>query len=182
MTWDFHREVAENSSLLNCYAASSGKFLTDVSGQPIGPIVKGKKSPVLISTLFIPCISINHLSLLDPEDLGTAVVRNVVNHTNQHGVTSQNTGILQHRICICVTCFLGPCHSPSRAIPKFTEISCHGREGVESVVLDSKDYPKSVVEVDNPVLSVLNLLKTKRNLLYIRNQSVPRSKHLPPRL
>ena len=27
-----------------------------------------------------------------------------------------------------------------------------------------------------------NLLKTKRNLLYIRNQSVPRSKHFPPRL
>ena len=26
-----------------------------------------------------------------------------------------------------------------------------------------------------------NLLKTKHNLLYIRNQSVPRSKHFPPR-
>ena len=25
-----------------------------------------------------------------------------------------------------------------------------------------------------------NLLKTKRNLLYVRNQSVPRSKHFPP--
>jgi hypothetical protein len=28
----------------------------------------------------------------------------------------------------------------------------------------------------------LNLLKTKRNLLYISNQSVPRCKHFPPRL
>ena len=28
----------------------------------------------------------------------------------------------------------------------------------------------------------INLLKTKRNLLYIRNQSVPRSKRFPPRL
>ena len=28
----------------------------------------------------------------------------------------------------------------------------------------------------------LNLVKTKRNLLFIRNQSVPRSKHFPPRL
>jgi len=28
----------------------------------------------------------------------------------------------------------------------------------------------------------MNLLKTKRNLLYIKNQSVPRSKHIPPRL
>ena len=28
----------------------------------------------------------------------------------------------------------------------------------------------------------LNLLKTKRNLFYIRNQSIPRSKHFPPRL
>jgi len=28
----------------------------------------------------------------------------------------------------------------------------------------------------------INLLKTKRNLLYIRNQSVPRCKHFLPRL
>ena len=28
----------------------------------------------------------------------------------------------------------------------------------------------------------INILKTKRNLLYIRNQIVPRSKHFPPRL
>ena len=28
--------------------------------------------------------------------------------------------------------------------------------------------------------SKINLLKTKRNLLYIRNQSVPRCKHFPP--
>jgi len=31
-------------------------------------------------------------------------------------------------------------------------------------------------------VSDFNLLKTKRNLLYIRNQSVPRCKHFPPRL
>jgi hypothetical protein len=30
--------------------------------------------------------------------------------------------------------------------------------------------------------TILNLLKTKRNLLYIRNQSVPRSKLFPPQL
>jgi hypothetical protein len=29
---------------------------------------------------------------------------------------------------------------------------------------------------------LFNLLKTKRNLLYIRHQSVPRSKHFPTRL
>jgi len=28
----------------------------------------------------------------------------------------------------------------------------------------------------------INHLKTQRNLLYIRNQSVPRCKHFPPRL
>ena len=28
----------------------------------------------------------------------------------------------------------------------------------------------------------VNLLKTTRNLLYVRNQSVPRSKHFPPQL
>ena len=32
------------------------------------------------------------------------------------------------------------------------------------------------------ISSTVNLLKTKRNLLYIRNQSVPRSKHFPPQL
>jgi len=32
------------------------------------------------------------------------------------------------------------------------------------------------------VFMYVNLLKTKRNLLYIRNQSVPRCKHFPPRL
>ena len=31
-------------------------------------------------------------------------------------------------------------------------------------------------------ITFFNLLNTKRNLLYIRNQSVPRSKHFPPRL
>ena len=34
------REVAENCALLCHYAASSGNFLADVSGQPIGPIFK----------------------------------------------------------------------------------------------------------------------------------------------
>ena len=33
-----------------------------------------------------------------------------------------------------------------------------------------------------PIYCSLNLLKTKSNLLYIRNQFVPRSKHFPPRL
>ena len=31
-------------------------------------------------------------------------------------------------------------------------------------------------------ITVFNLLKTKRKLLYLRNQSVPRCKHFPPRL
>jgi hypothetical protein len=36
---------------------------------------------------------------------------------------------------------------------------------------------------ERPVLKVgINLLKTERNLLYIRNQSVPRCRHFPPRL
>jgi hypothetical protein len=36
--------------------------------------------------------------------------------------------------------------------------------------------------VSDGMCHVSNLLKTKSNLLYIRNQSVPRSKHFPPRL
>ena len=34
----------------------------------------------------------------------------------------------------------------------------------------------------NVELLNVNLLETKRTLLYIRNQSVPRCKHFPPRL
>jgi len=33
-----------------------------------------------------------------------------------------------------------------------------------------------------PVLSNINLLKMKRNLLQVRNQFVPRCEHFPPRL
>ena len=41
-----------------------------------------------------------------------------------------------------------------------------------------------LTEFDIPMETVrlINLLKTKRNLLYIRNQFVPRSRNLPPRL
>jgi hypothetical protein len=38
----FRREVEENCALPGYYAASSGQFLTEVSGQHIGPIFKGK--------------------------------------------------------------------------------------------------------------------------------------------
>ena len=38
---------------------------------------------------------------------------------------------------------------------------------------------ESLLQLRRPLF---NLLKTKRNLLYIRNQSVPRSKYFPPRL
>jgi len=38
------------------------------------------------------------------------------------------------------------------------------------------------VQVEWYLCVEVNLLKTKRNLLYIRNQSVPRCKHFPPRL
>jgi len=50
---------------------------------------------------------------------------------------------------------------------------------------------KNTVDSGRPLVTIwhiriaswlLNLLKTKRNLLYIRNQSVPRCKHFQPRL
>jgi hypothetical protein len=36
----FSREVKENSALLGYYTARSGNFLTDVSGQPIGYMLR----------------------------------------------------------------------------------------------------------------------------------------------
>ena len=39
----FRREVDENCALLGYYAASSGKSLTDVWGQPVGPTFKGQR-------------------------------------------------------------------------------------------------------------------------------------------
>ena len=47
------------------------------------------------------------------------------------------------------------------------------------VILSPKQH--LVMLLRRPKLSV-NLLKTKRNLLCIRNQPVPRNKHFPPRL
>jgi hypothetical protein len=40
----------------------------------------------------------------------------------------------------------------------------------------------SKVTIATIIINRLNLIKTKRNLLYIKNQSVPRCKHFPPRL
>jgi hypothetical protein len=41
----FRSEVDEYCALLGYYAASSGKFLTDVSGQFIGPIFQAVENP-----------------------------------------------------------------------------------------------------------------------------------------
>jgi hypothetical protein len=37
---DFRRDVDENCALLGCYAALRGSSVTDISGQPIGPVFK----------------------------------------------------------------------------------------------------------------------------------------------
>ena len=42
--------------------------------------------------------------------------------------------------------------------------------------------PGRISDVKKKMIHHINLLETRRNLLYIRNQSVPRSKHFPPRL
>ena len=50
---------------------------------------------------------------------------------------------------------------------------------------NSPSVSRKVVNMLNKYPSnatLINLLKTKLNLLYIRNESLPRSKHLPPRL
>ena len=51
-----------------------------------------------------------------------------------------------------------------------------------SVMILTVDWRKFHNEELHDLYSYINLLKMKRNLLYIRNQSVPRSKHFPPRL
>jgi hypothetical protein len=43
-------------------------------------------------------------------------------------------------------------------------------------------YGEAVATGHGRYFFLFNLLKTKRNLLYIRNQSVPRYKRFPPRL
>jgi hypothetical protein len=43
-------EVSENCALLRYYAASCGEFLTDVSGQHIGPIFRDQESKKAITT------------------------------------------------------------------------------------------------------------------------------------
>jgi hypothetical protein len=45
----------------------------------------------------------------------------------------------------------------------------------------NEDFPHIVAKM-KVIFSLFNDLKTKGNLLYIRNHSVPRCKHFPPRL
>ena len=54
----------------------------------------------------------------------------------------------------------------------------------EIIAVISEIYRKSsnVLCNENAVFLSVKVLKTKRNLLYIRNQFVPRSKRFPPRL
>ena len=40
----FRRETEGNRAVVGCYAASSGQFLDDVSGQPIAPILRVPQS------------------------------------------------------------------------------------------------------------------------------------------
>jgi hypothetical protein len=49
VTSGFGREVADNCALLGCYAASSGNFLHEVSGQTFGPIFRAKNPKKLDS-------------------------------------------------------------------------------------------------------------------------------------
>ena len=51
-----------------------------------------------------------------------------------------------------------------------------------AISMTNQTNESEVIPIDVFFSIVINLLKTKRNLLYIRNQSVPRSKHFPPRL
>jgi hypothetical protein len=52
----------------------------------------------------------------------------------------------------------------------------------EDSILSNVTAGKVLYSTAKRTLHDINLLKTKRNLLYIRNQSVPHSKHFPPRL
>ena len=45
---------------------------------------------------------------------------------------------------------------------------------VGSITVDSMNLDSMILDIT--IVDIINLLKTKRNLLYIRNQSVPRSK------
>ena len=59
-------------------------------------------------------------------------------------------------------------------------VGTYGSAGGEKVGKKGKKEKENKVIYFLCTLSIL--LKAKRNLLYIRNQSVPRSKHFPSRL
>jgi len=49
--------------------------------------------------------------------------------------------------------------------------------------VETEVYLKSLAYCERKLIWIsIKLLKTEHNLLYIRNQSVPRCKHFPPRL
>ena len=80
---------------------------------------------------------------------------------------------------------LGGSHSPPW---RFGEHTTPSRLLENAGIWDNYEVKTFKITKETKVYSVswiqlnINPLKTKRNLLYIRNQSVPRSKHFPPRL
>ena len=56
------------------------------------------------------------------------------------------------------------------------------RKDIYSRLINSQQELRSHTGSSSMFSDILNLFKTKRYLLYIKNQAVPRSKHFPPRL
>jgi hypothetical protein len=77
-----------------------------------------------------------------------------------------------------------PSSLPFSDYPKTSVCNCSRNVGIitnqHSVIFQKLNA--IVIHVYKCLTLFLNLLKTKRILLYIRNQSVPRCKHFPPRL
>jgi hypothetical protein len=71
-------------------------------------------------------------------------------------------------------CFIRVLTVPKERV---SSVLCPSAHPHVSIRLPLDGFPLNLI-----VGTFFNLLKTKRNLLYVRNQSVPRCKHLPPRL
>ena len=97
-------------------------------------------------------------------------------------------------VCVCVCVCVSVCDletstmrrpRPTRAAAPRTKMQDHSmHDEVQTAVRLHCAMPVNLrcEFVLYRVAGYLNLLNTKRNLLYIRNQSVPRSKHFPPQL
>jgi hypothetical protein len=129
----FRREVDEKCVLLCCYAASSGNFFTDVSGQHTGYIFRGQELKKILTMEPTGCpetsaLNYHYSSCNDPEERGSHVEQQSLSHpkSDVHKTTFAHDHFSTEGWS-CLRGFVRDCHSVSYADDRLADcdaVSC----------------------------------------------------------